>query len=131
MSSPEPHAAPHNTHGNSPAAWTAVVIILVAFVIGTWAVINLAWPVFWASVGLLVAGVVVGRVMVMLGFGNSAVHHQPADPASDAERSAEPVRDPSVVNAERAAHLMTGEPVPRDGEPRPAEDDALGQYGTR
>jgi hypothetical protein len=56
-------------HGNSPAAWVAVIIMLVAFVLGTvffW----LDMPVLvWASAGLLVAGLLVGLVLSKLGYG--------------------------------------------------------------
>jgi hypothetical protein len=62
----------HNTdpgHGNSPAAWVAVTIMLVAFTAGTLAF----WfdlPVFvWASAGLLVLGVITGVVLSKLGYG--------------------------------------------------------------
>ena len=56
-------------HGNSPAAWVAVIIMLVAFAVGTLAFwFDLAWLV-WASVGLLVVGVLVGVVLSKLGYG--------------------------------------------------------------
>ena len=56
-------------HGNSPAAWTAVIIMLVAFVIGTLAFwFNVAWLV-WASAGLLVVGAIVGAVLARMGYG--------------------------------------------------------------
>ena len=56
-------------HGNSPAAWTAVIIMLVAVAIGTLAFwFDIAWLV-WASVGLLVVGAIVGAVLGKLGYG--------------------------------------------------------------
>ncbi|CAN5169978.1 hypothetical protein BH11ACT5_BH11ACT5_00070 [soil metagenome] len=56
-------------HGNSPAAWTAVIIMLVAISIGTLAFwFDLAWLV-WASVGLLIVGAIVGAVLAKLGYG--------------------------------------------------------------
>jgi ABC-type Na+ efflux pump permease subunit len=56
-------------HGHSPAAWTAVTIMLVAFVIGTVAFfLALEWLV-WASAVLLVAGLIVGWVMARVGYG--------------------------------------------------------------
>lgn len=56
-------------HGHSPAAWTAVVIMLLAFTIGTAAFFfELAWLV-WASVGLLVVGLLVGWGMSKAGYG--------------------------------------------------------------
>lgn len=57
-------------HGQTPAAWTAVVIIILAFVIGTLAVVLGNWPMFWiGGVGLAVVGAIVGRVMSMMGMG--------------------------------------------------------------
>ena len=56
-------------HGNSPAAWTAVTIMLVAFIIGTFAFwFDLQWLV-WASAGLLVVGFLVGVVLARIGYG--------------------------------------------------------------
>jgi hypothetical protein len=56
-------------HGSSPAAWVAVIIMLVAFVIGTLAFwFDQPWLV-WASAGLLVVGVLVGLLLSKLGFG--------------------------------------------------------------
>ena len=56
-------------HGNSPAAWVAVIIMLVAFTIGTLA--------FWFDLpgssgprpGLLVVGAIIGVVLSKLGYG--------------------------------------------------------------
>ncbi len=59
-------------HGNTAAAWTACTIIMVAFLIGTIAVVLGNWPMFWVGgVGLGVAGVVVGWVMSMMGMGKA------------------------------------------------------------
>ncbi len=56
-------------HGNSPAAWTTVIVMLVAVTIGTLAFwFTIAWLV-WASVGLLVVGAIVGVVLGKLGYG--------------------------------------------------------------
>ena len=56
-------------HGNSPAAWTAVIIMLAAFAIGTFAFwLNIAWLVF-ASAGLLVVGLLVGWALARAGYG--------------------------------------------------------------
>ncbi|HEY6799271.1 MAG TPA: DUF6704 family protein [Agromyces sp.] len=56
-------------HGHSPAAWTAVTIMLIAFVIGTVAFfLELDWLV-WASAGLLVVGIIVGWVLARVGYG--------------------------------------------------------------
>ena len=56
-------------HGNSPAAWTAVIIMLVAFSIGTVAFFFAVVWVVWASVALLLVGLVVGLVLKRAGYG--------------------------------------------------------------
>jgi len=62
--------APHELHGNSPAAWTAVAIVLFAFTLGAIAmVLGPNWVLFWISVGIAVLGVLAGKVLQMLGFG--------------------------------------------------------------
>jgi hypothetical protein len=56
-------------HGNSPAAWTAVIIMLVGFTVGTVAFFfDVAWVVV-ASAGLVVVGAIVGWVLSKLGYG--------------------------------------------------------------
>jgi len=56
-------------HGNSPAAWTAVIIMLVAFTIGTVAFFfSIAWLV-WASAALVLVGLIVGVVLARMGYG--------------------------------------------------------------
>ncbi|GGE88689.1 DUF6704 family protein [Mycetocola zhadangensis] len=56
-------------HGHSPAAWTAVTIMLIAFAIGTVAFwLDMPWLV-WASAGLLVVGAIVGWIMSKIGYG--------------------------------------------------------------
>jgi len=56
-------------HGNSPAAWTAVIIMLVAFAIGTLAFWFDLPIIVWASAGLLVVGAIVGLVLKRAGYG--------------------------------------------------------------
>lgn len=64
--------AEHEDHGNTPAAWTAVAIIIVAFLVGAYAVLTANWPLFWiGGVGLTVLGAVVGKVMSMMGMGKA------------------------------------------------------------
>lgn len=62
--------APHDLHGNSPAAWTAVTIVLIAFTVGAIAmVLGPNWVLFWISVAIAVVGALTGKVMQLLGFG--------------------------------------------------------------
>ncbi len=59
----------HEDHGSTPAAWTAVVLISLAFVLGTLAIILGNWPMFWGAVALVVVGAIAGKVLAMMGFG--------------------------------------------------------------
>ena len=56
-------------HGNSPAAWTAVTIMLIAFVIGTIAFfMDIPWLV-WAAGALVIVGLLVGWGLSKAGYG--------------------------------------------------------------
>ncbi|MFC0625182.1 HGxxPAAW family protein [Kribbella deserti] len=62
----------HDHHGNTPAAWTAVVILLIAFTLGAIAIVlGPNWVLFWASVALAAVGALIGKVLQLLGFGTS------------------------------------------------------------
>ncbi len=64
-------------HGHSPAAWTAVIIMLVAFTIGTFAFwFDQPWLV-WASAGLLLVGALSGWVLAKLGYGVGGSRYTP------------------------------------------------------
>ncbi len=56
-------------HGHSPAAWTAVVIMLVAFTTGTLAFWFEQPVLVWASAVLIVVGAISGWVLAKLGYG--------------------------------------------------------------
>ncbi|MGA9746818.1 MAG: HGxxPAAW family protein [Nocardioides sp.] len=61
-------------HGNTPAAWTGVTIILIGFVIGGIGMVIDQWMLFWVGLALLPVGVIVGKIMAAMGMG--------AEPAS-------------------------------------------------
>jgi uncharacterized membrane protein YjjP (DUF1212 family) len=63
------HAQEHESHGHTPAAWTAVVIITLAFLIGMFAVIFGNWTVLYIAFGIAILGGIVGKVMAMMGMG--------------------------------------------------------------
>jgi hypothetical protein len=56
-------------HGHSPAAWTAVIIMLVAVAFGTLFFVLDMPALVWASVALLVIGAIVGFIMSKAGYG--------------------------------------------------------------
>lgn len=64
-------------HGHSPAAWTAVTIMLVAIAIGTAAFFfNVPWLVY-SSAGLVVVGLLIGWIMAKAGWGVGGSKYQP------------------------------------------------------
>jgi hypothetical protein len=69
MSQPQTTPVHHDNHGSTPAAWTLVVIVSIAFVVGTLALIIDNWPLFWVGVALVAVGGIVGKVMAMMGMG--------------------------------------------------------------
>ncbi|MEO6827734.1 MAG: DUF6704 family protein [Microbacteriaceae bacterium] len=66
-------------HGHSPAAWTAVIIMLVGFVIGTVAFyLELPWVVVGSGC-LALIGLIVGWTMRKLGYGVGGPKLQPKE----------------------------------------------------
>ena len=65
-------------HGNTPAAWTGVTIILIGFVIGGIGMIIDQWTLFWVGVVLVPVGAIVGKIMQKMGLG--------AEPVSSSSR---------------------------------------------
>jgi hypothetical protein len=60
---------PEPSEGNSPAAWTAVIIMLVAFAVGTIAFFFDLPVVVWIAAVVAVLGLVAGGVLSRLGYG--------------------------------------------------------------
>ncbi len=60
-------------HGNTPAAWTGVGIILIGFLVGGIGLLILSWPLFWVGVALGPLGGIVGYVLAKMGLGHDPV----------------------------------------------------------
>lgn len=64
-------------HGHSPAAWTAVVIMLIGFTAGT-LFFCLEQPVLvWISAVVVVVGAIVGWVLAKAGYGVKGPKYSP------------------------------------------------------
>jgi 1,4-dihydroxy-2-naphthoate octaprenyltransferase len=59
----------HDNHGQTPAAWTASIIITLGFLIGCIAVIQLNWVLLGIGFVVIFLGAVAGKVMQMMGMG--------------------------------------------------------------
>jgi len=69
-------------HGHSPAAWTAVIIMLLGFSIGTLAFclaeFSPIWvAVIWVGVVLVPIGALVGWILSRAGWGAKGPKYQP------------------------------------------------------
>ncbi|MDN3269361.1 HGxxPAAW family protein [Streptomyces sp. MA15] len=64
-----------SSHGHTPAAWTGVIIAFIGFcAAGAFMVMN--QPVgFWAGMGVVLLGGVVGAVMRSMGLGQPKSNH--------------------------------------------------------
>lgn len=62
-----------DNHGNTPAAWTAVAVALVGFVVAGIALMlsPISMPLFWVGMVLLPAALVIFVVMNKMGLGDS------------------------------------------------------------
>lgn len=56
-------------HGNTPAAWTAVTIGLLAFVVGGIGLMVYSMTMFWVGIIMLPIALLVGVVMSRMGYG--------------------------------------------------------------
>lgn len=57
-------------HGNTPAAWTAVIIVFIGFVVGGAGVLfGRAIPGLALGAAIVVVGGIVGKVMQLMGLG--------------------------------------------------------------
>lgn len=64
-----PLASPPRNHGNTTAAWVTVTVVVLGALVSSLAVMaGEAW-LFWAGMGVVGLGLVAGRILVMLGFG--------------------------------------------------------------
>ena len=71
------HGSTEPGHGHSPAAWTAVIIMLVAFTIGAVAFFYDAPIIVWAAAGLAIIGLIVGWIMKRVGYGVGGTKYTP------------------------------------------------------
>lgn len=68
----DPTASIHDAeigHGNSPAAWTAVLVMLLGAALSSFAFIIAGELLFWAGIALMFAGLLVGWIMKRAGYG--------------------------------------------------------------
>lgn len=64
-----PPSSPPANHGKTIAAWTTTWVVVAGGVVAAIGmVLSLVW-LFWVGIGLCIAGLVVGKVLSVLGYG--------------------------------------------------------------
>lgn len=64
-----PPSSPPINHGNTTAAWVTVLLVVLGGVVASVAMVFALVPVVWVGAGIVLAGLVAGRVLKMLGLG--------------------------------------------------------------
>lgn len=64
-------------HGHSPAAWTAVIVMLFGFTAGTVAFCFDQPLLVWISVGIVVIGILLGWILAKAGYGVKGPKYSP------------------------------------------------------
>lgn len=62
-------------HGNTPAAWTGVLIVLAGFLVGGIGLVIDSMTLFWVGVACAPLGAIVGLVMGKMGYGGTPLEH--------------------------------------------------------
>lgn len=83
-------------HGSSPAAWTTVTITVVGFTVGAFALVFGRPAVVVASGGIIIAGLIVGKIMQLMGLGARGDTSDSSPPVSRTEHSFESTEPEAV-----------------------------------
>ncbi len=98
-----------DSHGGTKAAWTAVVIIILGCLVSAFALPLGSPTMFFAGFGVIVLGVIVGKVMSMMGMGNTVAYEDQRDPDYDQENADAP--SSSDTTADQQPDQSTREPA--------------------
>jgi hypothetical protein len=58
-----------DNHGQTLASWSAVIVAILGFLVGSIGVVIASPPTFWVGVALLPVAGLVGKVLALMGFG--------------------------------------------------------------
>ena len=72
-----------DSHGNTPAAWTAVGIMVLGFLIAGVAIPAEKPWLFFVGLAIVAVGAVVGKVMSMMGMGSTVTYKDAHNPEYD------------------------------------------------
>ena len=63
--------AHHESHGNSVAAWSTVIVMMAGFLLMALSVVVSVTALFFVGIGVIVVGAILGKVMSAMGYGVS------------------------------------------------------------
>jgi hypothetical protein len=75
-------------HGNTVAAWTAVSIMMIGTLVSGVSVWYASATGFWVGIGIVVLGAIVGKVLQVMGYGQSRGASTDAAASSTAQTAA-------------------------------------------
>lgn len=64
-------------HGHSPAAWVAVTVMIIGFVIGALGFWFVSMWMIWVAIALVLGGWLLGFVLAKLGYGVAGPRYVP------------------------------------------------------
>ena len=76
-----PPSSPPGNHGRTRAAWATASIVLGGALVAAVGVAFATPWVFWVGLGIVIVGVVVGKVMQVLGLGQPRRASAPGEPS--------------------------------------------------
>lgn len=74
-----PPSTPPTNHGHTTAAWVTTILVLIGVVVAAIGMLNAFVWLFWVGIAIAVAGVVAGKVLAVLGFGQPAPNSRSND----------------------------------------------------
>lgn len=73
-----PTGRPYASEGHSVAGWTLVVMVLIGGLVGALAFIVATPWLFWVGMGIILAGLVTGKVLQLAGYGQHSAENSRA-----------------------------------------------------
>ncbi|GAA2727903.1 HGxxPAAW family protein [Cellulomonas aerilata] len=64
-----PPKAPPTNHGHTTAAWTTTVLVIIGFLVAAAGMVTTIDWLFWTGVGVTVGGVLLGKILQVMGHG--------------------------------------------------------------
>ncbi|MGQ4515988.1 HGxxPAAW family protein [Streptomyces sp. DW26H14] len=90
------------SHGHTPAAWTGVIISFVGFCAGGVFMVGDSPVGFWASMGVVILGLVVGVIMRLMGLGMPKESAEMREAREAAGRAQVTTRTPAAETQQHA-----------------------------